>query len=264
MNNALLPDPAAQATPDGPARGLDQEPVCRMCGSRRLRDLGQVKGYAFRVCRRCAFVFTPLEEREPMRANDDAFYRDAPEEGWAQGTLFLEPALERLGSRRLTILDFGTGKSHTPEDLRAEGHRTVAVDLRPPRMPHPDRLTGDVLHLPLNSGQFDLVYSFQVFEHLERPVPVLERLIELTRDEGLILIHTDMEVPERESCGFSDWWYVMPPQHCSYYRHQTFDVFFEGRREKVIWKDEKRVLIRVFKVRGQEATETTENGTGEN
>lgn len=219
-----------------------------MCAASDLRPVGTVAGYPFVECVRCAFTFTPLLTQETMDRRYHAGYRGpsegAPEGGWADPG-FLAPALALLaGVHTLRVLDFGTGQSRIPELLRAQGHRVIAVDMSPPLEPHPDRLTGSLPSLGLEGEQFDLAFAFQVFEHLPEPRPFLEELLRLTRPGGLVLVHTDMEMPEREE-GFTSWWYVLPPDHCSFYRHRTFELLLEGGPHRLVWRDPKTVIMEV-------------------
>lgn len=165
----------------------------------------------------------------------------APDRGWAN-TRFLSPAIRRLGSQ-LHILDFGTGQSRVPEQLRAEGHRVIAVDTVAPDTPHPDRLVGSLWSSALGAGQFDIAFAFQVFEHLPRPVPYLHAMLRLTRTGGLVAIHTDMHVAERERVPFTDWWYVMPPLHCSFFRHATFEYLLADTPHRIVHRTPKCVMI---------------------
>jgi SAM-dependent methyltransferase len=223
-------------------------PYCRMCGHLTLATIGTVRGYLFLECSRCGFTFAPSITRPAVdallgwgdRGPDDA----STSEGSADPG-FLRPALDRLaGSGPLTILDFGTGQSRVPGLLRACGHRVIAVDLAPPFAPHPDRLTGSLHSLRLPRAAFDLAFAFQVFEHLPEPRPYLDELLRIVRPGGLVLIHTDMEVPER-AAGFEQWPYVLPPDHCSFYRHRTFDAALERSPHRIAWKDPKCVIIEV-------------------
>lgn len=218
-----------------------EEPQCRMCGA-GVHFLDRVDSYPFFECPDCRFIFTPSIPKartdDPGRGTQDP----APAEGWADER-FLEPALARLDEgRRLSILDFGAGDSRVPDLLRARGHRVIGVDLVAPARPHPDRLTGPLESLGLPVGTFDLVYAFQVFEHLPDPAGVLAELLRLTRDGGLVLIHTDMEVDERPR-NFAEWWYVLPPDHCSFYHHRTFEVYCQETPHRLVWTDPKRVII---------------------
>lgn len=87
--------------------------------------------------------------------------------------------------------------------------------------------------------------AFQVFEHLPEPRPALAELLRLTRPGGLVLVHTDMEAPERDERGFTGWWYVAPPDHCCLFRHRTFAVPLAGTPHRIVWRDPKSVLIEV-------------------
>jgi SAM-dependent methyltransferase len=234
--------PRGEAGPRAPGAA-----ACRMCGA-ATTPACTVGGYRFVECGRCRFVFAPAITAEfVMRLYEEGYHgpgEGAPEVGWAN-TEFLEPTLERLDGRGpLEILDFGAGQSGIPDLLRERGHRVVAVDVAPPLRPHPDRLTGDLLELGLAADRFDLAFSFQVIEHLPEPRPYLEELLRLTRPGGLVLLHTDMEVPEREGA-VEGWWYVMPPDHCSFFRHRTFEVFLKGTPHRIIATTPKSVTLQV-------------------
>ena len=179
--------------------------------------------------------------KELTSFNPGLYAEGAPEIGWAS-TEFLKPAFERLPNRSLSMLDHGCGESHVPGTLRAQGHQVLGVDVAPPVRPDPHRIVGPVEEIDFGKSMFDLVYSFQVFEHLPQPRPVFEKLLELTRPGGLLLIHTDMETPERAD-RLADWWYAAPPDHCAFYRPRTFAAMLNdtGHLE---WSDEKSVLVR--------------------
>lgn len=219
---------------------------CRACDSGPAALLGHAQGYPFAECSRCGFIFIPAIERGAAESRYGAQGGPAagvPGKGWSTDPGFLEPALDRLGNGRpLRILDFGCGESQLPEMLRRQGHRAVGIDLAPPARPHPDRLTGDLLDLSLDGGRFDLIYSYQVFEHLPEPRPVLSELIRLAADERFLLIHTDMDTPQR-AAGFFNWFYVMPPMHCSYYRLRTFATLLEDQPARIVWSNPWSVLI---------------------
>lgn len=225
------------------------EKACRMCSSQVTRAACQVDGFQFYECVNCGFMFCPQILRHnisQMYANGERdIEAGAPELGWADPS-FLAPALDELALEvdSLMALDFGAGQSRIPDLLREEGHKVVAVDIVPPQVEHEDRLTGDLLDLNLCADSFDLAYSFQVFEHLPEPKPVLFELLRLVRDQGLVLIHTDMETNERDAQGFENWWYVTPPDHCSFYRNKTFDVALADLPHEICYRDDKSVMIR--------------------
>lgn len=220
---------------------------CPMCNSSSTDPAGEKESYEFYVCNNCQFTFCP--KITPQYLTD--FYTSgahgpndgAPKKGWVKDHSFLDPAMVWYEGSEIKILDFGTGQSMIPAQLREKGHKVTAVDIAPPIEPHPDRLTGDILELNLPPDEYDFIFSFQVFEHLPRPKPVLDELVRVLRPGGKILIHTDMETEERMTGDFIDWWYVLPPDHCSYYRPKTFDVYARRNPVKISYSDEKRVIL---------------------
>jgi hypothetical protein len=222
---------------------------CPMCDSENLFFEAEIKGFLYEHCQDCDVVFSPqITPQFLSKLYCDGFHGPedgGPKAGWSKNVLFLEPAFKRLPQNRgLQILDFGTGQSLISGVLRKQGHKVIAVDLAPPLRPHPDRLTGNLLDLELQKSQFDLIFAFQVFEHLPRPKPVLYELLTLLKPGGLLLIHTDMETPERDEAGLQNWWYAAPPDHCIFYRHKSFEIFLKNQPAKITWKDTKTVLIK--------------------
>jgi SAM-dependent methyltransferase len=220
---------------------------CKCCGNNSLSTAGIKDNYTFWECTECAFIFTEVEYHEMVDTYRSGYHNvddGAPEKGWASSMEFLIPAFSCLPGTQLKIMDFGCGESYIPDRLRQVGHHVTAVDIVPPLKPHPDRLTGDIMELDIPVNTFDLIYSYQVFEHISEPKDVLKRLFSLVKDDGMILIHTDMETPERKNGKFTDWWYVLPPDHCSFYSHRTFDKMVSDMGHRVIYKDPKVVLVR--------------------
>ncbi|MEX2574939.1 MAG: class I SAM-dependent methyltransferase [Balneolaceae bacterium] len=168
----------------------------------------------------------------------------APEKGWAYDTEFLKPAFQQMEDRKAKILDFGCGESKLPAALRDQGHQVTGVDIAPPLQKQENRLTGDILELCISENQFDLIYSYQVFEHIPDPLPILTELFRITKKGGFLLVHTDMEVPERFENGFRNWWYISPPDHCVFYRNRTFEVYLQDKPHELVYKDEKSVIMK--------------------
>jgi SAM-dependent methyltransferase len=53
-----------------------------------------------------------------------------------------------------------------------------------------DAVVADLAHLPYGDGEFELVFSKYVFEHLDRPLDVVRELRRVLTSGGHLLIHT--------------------------------------------------------------------------
>lgn len=79
----------------------------------------------------------------------------------------------------------------------------------------------------LTEGNFDLLTSFELFEHLYNPQEFLFKAIELLNDNGLFILTTlngqgfDMQVLWQDSKSFS------PPQHLNFFNTQSIKKVFE-------------------------------------
>lgn len=110
-------------------------------------------------------------------------------------------AAQAAAGRR--VLDAGCGVAYGSRLLAEGGAReVVGVDIAEavleavrPAMPETVRLEpADLRELPFTDGEFDLVVCFEVIEHFEEPLPVLDELVRVLAPDGLLLVSS----PNRE------------------------------------------------------------------
>jgi SAM-dependent methyltransferase len=135
--------------------------------------------------------------QEAFETLQDA-YPGLPEYGYDLENLFLRAAsrsatiLKRAGAgdRKLRILELGAGDGMLGALLAAAGHEVVLCDLE-------DWRTASARHLrfvaadcseriPLETGTFDVVCSFNSFEHFGDPLRAFEEAHRITRRDGLM------------------------------------------------------------------------------
>ncbi len=101
-----------------------------------------------------------------------------------------------------SLLDGGCGDGFFCHwiSTRAQVKRIEGVDISQPRLiraksryPSVQFVRGELLHLPYNDGEFDVVTSIEVLEHHEE---LLEALVELSRVSRRYILFT---VPDREN-----------------------------------------------------------------
>jgi len=124
---------------------------------------------------------------ERLHAGDERFSLDI-----ARHRAAYEIARERAGNG--SIIDVGCGSGYGTAMLAKSAEQVFGID-----RVLPDRsqrgggvgfIVGDLRALPLESGRFDLVVSFQVIEHLHDPSFYVDALANLCSADGLVLVTT--------------------------------------------------------------------------
>jgi SAM-dependent methyltransferase len=94
----------------------------------------------------------------------------------------------------IAVLDAGAGRGVMyPYDYREIVARMAGADTDPAIKENAnltDAVVADLAHLPYDHGEFDLVFSKYVFEHLDRPRDVMRELRRVLKPGGHLLIHT--------------------------------------------------------------------------
>jgi SAM-dependent methyltransferase len=141
-----------------------------------------------------------LDSDELFNALQQA-YDPLPEYGydqfstWRRGfqralALLDHPDLRKVG---LVILEAACGDGMTGYALASYGHYCLLNDIedwRDPRAKSLPFVLGDMcLGLPLASGTFDLVCSYNSFEHVEDPEQALAELMRVSKKGALIYLH---------------------------------------------------------------------------
>jgi len=92
------------------------------------------------------------------------------------------------------VLDAGAGRgAEYPYDYARHISRMAGADREPAVLENPnlsEASVADLADLPYGDGEFDLVFSKFVFEHLERPLWVLRELRRVMKPSAHLLIHT--------------------------------------------------------------------------
>jgi SAM-dependent methyltransferase len=145
---------------------------------------------------------------------DRRYYADAADEHVA-----FDDMIRRYLGPNAIVLDAGAGRGlRFPYDHREHAARIVGVDVDPAVMANPNvtaATIADLTALPFATGEFDVVFSKFVFEHLDRPLAAMRELRRVTKPGGHLLIHT----PNR-------WHYVTLVAAVT---PTTFHVWYRGR-----------------------------------
>jgi SAM-dependent methyltransferase len=167
----------------------------------------------YRRCTDCGFLFTECfddwtqAEFKQFIYNDDyiRFDPDYLEERPAGNAAQM---IVKFGQdrARIRILDYGGGNGLLAARLRAAGFQHVQTY---------DPFTPEYSGRP--DTKFDLITSYETFEHLADPLPVLDILVGLLAPGGVVLFSTLLQPAEFAAIGMT-WWYIGPRNgHISLY-----------------------------------------------
>jgi SAM-dependent methyltransferase len=157
----------------------------------------------YRRCAACGFLFTDALDDwgiEDFRAhiyNDDYhaidpdYLSDRPRSNAAVVANYWGEL-----KTNIRVLDFGGGNDAFCAALRAKGFTATATY---------DPMVPAYAHRP--DGKFELVTSFETFEHLPDPAAGIASILESVAEPGLIFYSTLL--PPDDTCGVA-WWYVAP------------------------------------------------------
>jgi SAM-dependent methyltransferase len=171
-----------------------------------------------------------LEQTQP-----DVFYGTLARDSAAQ-----VDALHGLEGARL--LDVGGGPGYFADAFQARGARYVGLDADAGEMalhgrtPGPRTVLGDGTALPFLAGAFDVAYSSNVAEHVDRPWRMADEMVRVLAPGGLLYLSYTLWFGPWGGHETSPWHYLGGRRAADRYAHR------HGRRPK---NDYGRSLFRV-------------------
>ncbi len=218
--------------------------------------------FDFQRCERCFFTFVSNPRLDFASVYDDRYYRGEgadPFVDYVHETEHMDRTIRRFEWRGVLDvvsslvpvgpatrwLDYGCGTGGLVSYLRSHGIEEAfgyeegwgaqfMVDAGTPPLALDD--------LPSLRATFDVVTLIEVLEHTIDPVAELERVRALLKPGGLCFLTTGNAEPFRDR--FSDWGYVVPDVHVSYFEpgnlrlaleRAGFSATFPGYRSG--WED---------------------------
>jgi 2-polyprenyl-3-methyl-5-hydroxy-6-metoxy-1,4-benzoquinol methylase len=228
-------------------------PVCSVCGAQESVPRYQVGAYAIRQCAACTHGFV---DPMPTDAELAAIYRDQEEDSLLGNGLsrqladYLDAAAGRFASfygyrldairragvpKTARVLDYGCAIGAFVKALALEGwKRSSGYDVAEHIVAEGRRRWGLDLHAGSreayfadSAGQFGLVHSANVFEHLRAPTATLDELGRLLVPGG----HVVVSVPNLRSvtvalAGKRSPW-IAPPHHLQYFTPRSLATLLE-------------------------------------
>lgn len=185
------------------------------------------------LCPECSLVFknpdtflTTEEDVERYSTHQNV----STDQGYLDFLSRVVTPLKPFLPRKFNALDFGCGPGPTLCLLLEEVGGTVE---------NYDPIFFPDAHL-LIPESYDVVTSTEVVEHFKTPRQDWETLVDLVKDGGLLAIMTQFYSPEID---YKKWWYKNDPTHITFYQNSTFNYIAETFDLKIIYNDNKSIVI---------------------
>ena len=222
---------AAEGPPDCPVCGaatalLDVVDLNKSCEEERGKYL-PIAGVPiyYSLCDDCGFCFAPemhrwsIEDYSARIYNDDYKLVD-PDYLGARPHTYAQMLTSMFANQVLEIrhLDYGGGNGDLSSELFATGWNSTSYD------PFVDGPIRDDL------GKFNLITSFEVFEHVPDVNHLIKTLSSLVEEDGIVIFSTfvsDGKIARNQRLG---WWYASPHNgHVSIFSSRSLGIL--GKRE---------------------------------
>ncbi|MEO8695221.1 MAG: class I SAM-dependent methyltransferase [Acidimicrobiales bacterium] len=222
------------------ALGLRRDLVCLICAGEaaRVGRAASMRGavtYDMASCPDCGFAFIVEPRTDFENLYDDDYYRGAgfdPSVDYAAeqdertvrvhewaGVLAVVRSLHARPIR--TWLDYGCGYGGLVSYLRRNGVDAVGHDIGHPA-DHARSVGVSFVSesdLPGHNGRYDVITAIEVLEHAIDPIELLESFRDLLAPDGLVFVTTGNA--ERHRRALTEWRYVAPEVHVSYFEPRT-------------------------------------------
>ena len=194
---------------------IHSQPNCPICGGSTivLDCIDFSKGFPksgmpvyYNSCDDCDFCFSPemcqwTPEQFGKYVYNDDYIKIDPAYLYERPLDNSEKIIGRFDRHKDKIrhLDYGGGEGVLVQILRDNGFNSTSYD--------------PFVNIDVNIedlGKFDLITSFEVFEHVPNPLELMDTLIKLRKSNGMIYFSTEVSDGNISKNQRLTWWYAAP------------------------------------------------------
>jgi len=199
--------------------------MCEICNANVYCIEDEKKGFRYYRCNLCGFIaldakqrVDSIREKEQYDQHNNGFNDTGYVEMFED---FIAQAIAPYSVNIKSALDFGSGPG--PVLCKLLEKRGLKVDIY------------DLYYAPekvYSERSYDLITSTEVFEHLSKPMEVLEELVSHLNPNGYVVLMT--KFPPKEDKEFLNWWYRRDPTHISFFTPKSFEIMAQKVGLKVL------------------------------
>lgn len=206
--------------------------ICPLCNE--TSSLTEIQGpdtRSYYRCGSCLLIFADVAHH-PTRAQEKDHYQRHENGIQHKGYVdfldkAIQPALSFLKAG-MKGLDYGCGPVPTLSLLLKEAGYEVD-DYDPYFFPELEE-----------GSKYDFIFATECFEHFFFPARDLQRLNNLLKKNGLLIVMTERW---KEEADFKRWYYAKDPTHVAFYHSRTFDKICSKFNFEQQFMDQRSVVI---------------------
>ena len=199
--------------------------LCKICSASTTVIKDNKKELIYYRCTSCGFIYLDdsfMVDEYREKKQYDQHNNSLENEGYvAMFERFIDDAIAPYLKSIQTALDFGSGPE--PVFSKLLERRGLEVDIY------------DFYFSPkkvYEYKKYDLISSTEVFEHLSRPIEILEELVKSLNNNAYVALMT--KFPPLDDEEFLAWWYRRDPTHISFFTPKSFEVMAKKVGLKVL------------------------------
>jgi len=199
--------------------------LCKICSASTTSINDNKKKLIYYRCTSCGFIYlddTFMVDEHREKKQYDQHNNSLENEGYvAMFETFINDVIAPYLKNIQTALDFGSGPE--PVFSKLLERRGLKVDIY------------DFYFSPkkvYEHKKYDLISSTEVFEHLSRPMEILEELVSSLNNNAYVALMT--KFPPSNDEEFLAWWYRRDPTHISFFTPKSFEVMAKALGLKVL------------------------------
>lgn len=201
--------------------------TCLICDHSSLIDMRGYTKYHLVECSSCKFVFS---RKIPSSAELEKHY-----EGYGRNDYLSPITVKRYNElldyfekyrKKNKILDVGCGIGYFLEEAQKRGWEVYGTEYTQQAIEiceskNISMCKGELKINNYSMGEFDIITSFEVIEHINNPIPELKKFYKLLRSGGLVYVTTPNFNSLLRYRLKEDYNVICYPEHLSYYTPKT-------------------------------------------
>jgi len=221
------------------------KPSCYLCNSKQIKVLYTISPWLIVRCEKCRFIFVnPKPSNKFLKKYYSKFIVNIFEKNKitlkdSKHTLSI---LEKFRGARKKLLDIGCGNGTFMLEALKYGWLPVGIDPSSELVNYVKKNTNLIvyrksIHDYKTNNKCDLITMNQVIEHFTDPISVIRKCKKLLDRLGLLYISTPNISSYVSRIRKSEFDYLIPPEHLSYFNKATLSKLLESEKFKILYID---------------------------